>query len=247
MNNQSQKLVELGFIYCLKNPKTDEIFYIGATESAPKDRLVGHYDHFKEYLNGKRNSNKRFKYFESIWPDIAKIELLEIIQNDYLYSKEKEYIKKYSELCTLTNQTIGGEGGDTFSLQDSINKDKISQMISIKNSKPKPEGFAENLRNMRMGADNPMSGKSSMPKTIIFDGDNNPIKLVTAPYQISEFFDIIYGVEHHKTHSGRAGNISRALKTKGITSSSGYLFKSFDSCSTEIQDIVQKDYESNLK
>lgn len=66
MNNQETKLVELGFIYCLKNPKTDEIFYIGATESAPKDRLKGHYAHFSEYLSGKRNTNKRFEYFEML-------------------------------------------------------------------------------------------------------------------------------------------------------------------------------------
>lgn len=66
MNNQQNKLVELGFIYCLKNPKNNEIFYIGATESSPKDRLSGHYSHFKEYLSGKRNCNKKFEYIESI-------------------------------------------------------------------------------------------------------------------------------------------------------------------------------------
>ena len=66
MNNQETKLVELGFIYCLKNPKTDEIFYIGATEQAPKDRLAGHYAHFKEYLKGQRNSTKKFRYMEEI-------------------------------------------------------------------------------------------------------------------------------------------------------------------------------------
>lgn len=66
MSNLQNKLVELGFIYCLKNPKTDEIFYVGATESAPKDRLTGHYYHFKEYLSGKRNKTQKFEYFESI-------------------------------------------------------------------------------------------------------------------------------------------------------------------------------------
>lgn len=39
MNSNPKKLVELGFIYALKNPINNEIFYIGATESSPKDRL----------------------------------------------------------------------------------------------------------------------------------------------------------------------------------------------------------------
>lgn len=36
LQNQTQKLVKLGFIYALKNPLTNEIFYIGATESSQK-------------------------------------------------------------------------------------------------------------------------------------------------------------------------------------------------------------------
>lgn len=240
MNDLQHKLVELGFIYCLKNPKTDEIFYIGATESAPKDRLAGHYGHFKEYLNGKRSLTQKFKYFEDIWPEFAKIELLEIIQNDFLYQKEIEYIEKYSKICNLTNQTIGGEGGDTFTLQESFNKEKISQLISIKNSKPKPAGFSEHLSEIRKGAGNPMAAMSTMPKCIVFDGEDNPIQLITAPYQIAEFFDNIFGYHHHKTHAGRAGNISKAIKAKGFINSTGYLFKDFNQCSIEIQDIVQQ-------
>ena len=38
--NQTSKLVPLGFIYALVNPKTKEIFYIEAAESSPKDRLL---------------------------------------------------------------------------------------------------------------------------------------------------------------------------------------------------------------
>jgi len=83
--NQTHKLVDIGFIYALKDPRNDEIFYIGATESTPKDRLAGHYTNFKEYLSGKRNSNKRFLKFEEFFPELAKIETLKIIQNDYLF------------------------------------------------------------------------------------------------------------------------------------------------------------------
>ena len=245
--DQTSKLVELGFIYALKDPRTDEIFYIGATESAPKDRLMGHYSHFKEYLKGLRKETKKFKKFEELFPELAKIELLEIVQNDYLYLKEIEYIKKYSEMYNLTNQTIGGEGGDTFSLQESINKSNISELISSKLSgKKKPEGFAENLSKTRMGKDNPAAGKTTMPSCIIFDLNNIPLKMFKFPYEITEFFDKKFGIENHKLHAGRTGNITKALKKSGKVSSTGFNFVIFENCTKEIQDIVQQDYESNL-
>jgi hypothetical protein len=120
--NQKDKLVRLGFIYALKNPDTGEIFYVGATESTPKDRLAGHYNHFIEALEGKRKMNKKFEYFKKIYPKTADWEVLKIVENDYLYKIEVEYIEKYSKLWNLTNQTKGGEGGDTFTMQDSIAK-----------------------------------------------------------------------------------------------------------------------------
>lgn len=160
--------------------------------------------------------------------------------------KEVEYIKNYSQIYDLTNQTIGGEGGDTFTLQETINKEKISQLISIKNSKPKPKGFSEHLSKIRMGENNPMAKKSTMPECIVFDKDNNPIRMFKYPYEITEFLDSIYGVEHHKGNAGITGNISKALKAKGFINSKGFLFKNINNCSTEIQDIVQSKYESTL-
>ena len=244
--DQTSKLVELGFIYALKDPRTKQVFYIGATESAPKDRLIGHYSHFKEYLEGKRNGNKRFSKFEEFFPELAEVEILKIVQNDYLYKFEIEYIKTYSKNFELTNQTFGGEGGDTFTLQNYVNKLKISDLIAVKNSKKKPDGFAENLSNIRMGSNNPMAGKTTMPKTIIFDFDYKPIKLIKAPFEIAEFFDSQFGKEEHKKHAGRAGNITKALKKTGKCTSSGFNFVIFENCIKEIQDIVQQDYESNL-
>jgi hypothetical protein len=147
----------------------------------------------------------------------------------------------------LTNQTIGGEGGDTFSLQDTINKEKISQLISIKNSKPKPKGFSEHLSITRMGENNPMAKNSTMPKCVAFDKDNNPIRLFEYPYQITEFLNSVFGNENHKINAGTTGNISKALKAKGYVNSKGFLFKNFDDCSIEIQDIVQLKCESILQ
>lgn len=246
--NQTDKIVELGFIYALKDPRNKEIFYIGATESAPKDRLAGHYSHFKEYLLGTRNPNKRFLKFEEFFPELAEIELIEIVQNDYLYKKEIEYIKSYSELYNLTNQTKGGEGGDTFSLQNYVDKLKISNLISIKASnKIISEEHKKLLSDTRMGDNNPMAGKTSVFKpSVILDNDGNFLKYVIAPFEISSFLDLHYGIENHKLHAGRASNISKALKKSGNCVSSGFKFKRLDLCTKEIQDIVQQDYESNL-
>ena len=246
LNDQTSKKVELGFIYALVNPDTDEIFYIGATESAPKDRLQGHYNHFKEYLLGKRGSNKKFIYFESIWPKLAKVKLLKIIQNDYLYKYEQEYIAKYSETCNLTNQTIGGEGGDTFTMQQHVDKIKISDLIKSKNiGKKKPSGFAENLSKNRLGSQNPMAGTGKTPWFIAFEEDNTPIKLIKAPFEAIALMDERLGKENHKKHAGRVGNISKAMNYgSGISKSSGMVFKKFDLCSKEIQDIVLSTYEN---
>lgn len=247
LTNQTNKLVELGFIYALLNPENDEMFYIGASESSPKDRLKGHYYHFKEYLEGKRGKTKKFEYFEKFYPQLVKIKLLEIVQNDYLYQIEQKYIQEYSIKYPLVNQTIGGEGGDTFTLQETVDKIRISELISKQHTgKTKPEGFGENLSKKRMGSQNPMAGKSDMGWVIIFNSDDDYIKLCKAPFEITEFLDSELGIENHKLHAGRVGNISKKMRIakNKICKSSGYIFKSFDICSKEIQDIVCKDYES---
>lgn len=249
LQNQTEKLVKLGFIYCLKHPETSDVFYIGATESSPKDRLMGHYYHFKEYLKGKRNQTPKFKYFEELYPVLAEIELLEIVQNDYLYLKEQEYIKEYSSKYKLTNATIGGEGGDTFTLQESVDKIGISQLISEKNSGIKrSKEFKENLSKNRMGSNNPMANKHNMPIVIAFKDDNLeiPLRLCKAPFEITSFLDDELGIENHKKHAGRTGNVSKALrKGNDLARTSGYTFKRFDICNKQIQDIVHLSYENN--
>lgn len=88
--------------------------------------------------------------------------LIKIVQNDYLYEWEKYYINKYRKLgCPLTNQTDGGEGGDTQKYKNPIDKQAFSELIRNKIAyRKKPEGFAENLSKSRMGKNNPMAGKS---------------------------------------------------------------------------------------
>lgn len=243
--NQTKKLVELGFIYGLCNPDTDEIFYIGATESSPKDRLRVHYSQFKEYLLGKRGKTKKYEYFEKIFPKIAKIKLLKIVQNDYLYTIEQQFIAKYSKEYKLVNQTIGGEGGDTFSMQDHIDKLKISEIIQNKNKGIiRSEEFKKNLSESRMGAKNPMAGTGKTGWFVVF---NNDIKILCkAPFEGTLYMDSVYGKENHKKHAQHMGSICKTLTHGGgISHSTGLVFKRFDLCSKQIQDIVLSNYESN--
>lgn len=245
-NDLTQKKVILGFIYALKNPNNEEIFYIGATESSPKDRLAAHYSHFKEYLEGKRNKNKRFEYFENLYPILAEIEILEIVQNDCLYKKEIEYIKEYNNKFNLTNQTEGGSGGDTFTLQEKVNKMKISELISLKGSgRVMSEEQKKFLSESRMGGNNPAAKSSCMPKTIIYK-EKTPLLIVKYPFEITDFLDNQFGKENHTKHSGRAGNISKTLKKNDFCNSSGFKFIKYDSINSEhIQDIVQQLEKSN--
>ena len=240
--NQKSKLVELGFIYCLVNPITSEIFYIGATESAPKDRLKRHYAQFKEYLCGKRSVTKKYEYFESIFPNIAEIRLLEIVQNDFLYQKEIDYIAKYiKDGYTLTNQTFGGEGGDTFTLNDTIDKEYFSKLIANKHTgAKKPEGFAESLSKKRMGINNPMAGKDTLTGWVVCFKDNIPIKLFKFPFEITEFLDVEFPNEGHKKNAGTTGNICKGIRNNSnhTSTSRGFIWKSFNNCDKEIQDIV---------
>ena len=100
-----------------------------------------------------------------------------------------------------------------------------------------------------LGKNNPMSNHHNMPMVIAFkDNDlNNPLKLCKAPFEITDFLDSIFGIENHKKHSGRAGNVSKSLRNGNtIVRTSGYVFKTFDTCDKQIQDIVHKDYESNI-
>lgn len=241
--NQKSKLVELGFIYCLVNPLTSEIFYIGATESAPKDRLKRHYIQFKEYLIGKRNKTKKYEYFENIFPEVAEVRLLEIVQNGYLYQKEIDYIAQYTkEGYNLTNETFGGEGGDTFTLRESIDKECYSKLIaSQQTNRKKPVGFAENLSVSRMGANNPAAGKETLTGWIVcFDGDT-PIKLFKFPFELTEFLDVRFPDNGHKKNAGTTGNICKGVRQNSnhISTSSGFIWKRFNDCDKDIQDIVR--------
>lgn len=92
-----------------------------------------------------------------------------------------------------------------------------------------------------MGSSNPMAGTDKMGPVVVFK-NNVPIKVCNAPFEITMFFDEVFGIENHKKHSGKAGNISKKMRISESKTynSSEYVFKSLSVCDDkEIQDIVQ--------
>lgn len=222
-----------GIIYCLVNPVTEEIFYIGATKTSLMERLQKHYWDLTSYQKGKRGYNKRFEYLENLLPIYASIGLIEEVKLEELDKKEKYWINYYKELNpNLTNTTVGGKGGDTYSLQSKSKQKEISYKISKANKgKPKPKGFSENLSKTRQGINNPAAKEISIG-WIVCDKKH----LFKYGFEINSFMNSKHAY----------GNIFKALIKKGRAISKSNTFELFSNLSEEIQDIVQQDYESNL-
>ena len=219
----------LGNIYCLKNPTTNEIFYVGATIKTLEERLKKHYWDLSSFKNGKREKNKRFEYLIQLEPKIAIIELIEQVPISLLEEKEKEYILKYKEIYpNLTNIAAGGKGGDIYSNHIQERKEEISLKISnALKGKAKPKGFSDNLSESRKGKANPNA--KEVLNWIVADNKY----LFKYGFEINTFIGSKYA----------AGNVTRRL---GVPNSNPYnrtwvLFSSLDK---ELQDIVHNLYEN---
>lgn len=124
-------------IYCLKDPDTNEIRYIGKTIQNINCRLATHccrnrnykqknqYNHTEAWVRSLINNNKK--------------PIIEIIEEvDFIGWEEKEiyYIKHFKELgCNLTNHSVGGDKsnfGSRWKLKDR------SSMENRLNSRRKP-------------------------------------------------------------------------------------------------------------
>ena len=219
----------LGNIYCLKNPTTNEIFYVGATIKTLEKRLKKHYWDLSSFKNGKREKNKRFEYLIQLEPKIAIIELIEQVPISLLEKKEKEYILKYKEIYpNLTNIAVGGKGGDIYSNHIQERKEEISLKISnALKGKAKPKGFSDKLSESRKGKANPNA--KELLNWIVADNKY----LFKYGFEINTFIGSKYA----------AGNVTRRL---GMPNNNSYnrtwvLFSSLDK---ELQDIVRNLYES---
>lgn len=155
-------------IYALSNPINNEVFYIGCTNLSLEMRLKGHYLKVNEANRGDINWNNRLIYLKQLLPQKANITLLDVCSMDEMYEKEKHYINHYSKLFQLTNQTIGGIGGNTYALMSTAQKIKTGELISkkIKGVK-KPLGFSENLSVKRTGYGNPAAGKTKYAPIVL--------------------------------------------------------------------------------
>jgi hypothetical protein len=159
-------------IYVLENPTTKKIFYVGATKKLLKHRLASHYDKLEEAKRGSINWNKRLRYLkelEPLKPNIIEVAVCEEKDKDTM---EIFYIEKYSKEFTLTNQTKGGTGNDTYSLltqnAKQLKRERVSNALK---GIPKPDGFAKNLSEKRMGYNNPQAGKTKHPPIILDSSD----------------------------------------------------------------------------
>lgn len=99
-------------IYILKDPKTQEIRYVGQTSRGLQVRLKEHISH------GTRENNHRANWLrslisENLQPLIESVE--ELPSKENLDSREIFWIRHYRDLgCKLTNSTDGGQGSLGF-------------------------------------------------------------------------------------------------------------------------------------
>ena len=115
---------ETTFIYALKDPRTNEIRYIGKAND-PKERYSNHINKCRDKNTHKRNwiNNLRQEKLKPI------LEILEEVPIDKWKEYEKMYIKKYIvEGCILMNYTEGGDGC-TFGNKTSYKKGEGGRKI----------------------------------------------------------------------------------------------------------------------
>lgn len=183
--------MEKAKVYCLKNPTTNEVFYVGATIKSLKYRLDQHYWHLYEAEEtDRRILNKRFSYLRSLYPLKANIELLEECDINIMHEREMYYIAKYRESNpNLTNITNGGIGGDVFTNNTVERKKEIGEKISKQlKGKSKPKNFAENMSIARTGAGNPRAGVSKYGRIVLLSSDNTIKHIFNAGYEINSYF-----------------------------------------------------------
>lgn len=129
------------FIYYLTKQNEDIPFYIGKTKNI-KNRLI-------EHKYKKRNYNINIKIID------------EINENEWSFW-EKHYISLFKSWgFKLKNKNDGGGGPLTHT-------NKTRQKLKIANSKPKPEGFGENVSKRLLG--NKQSKETKLKRNLKLKG-----------------------------------------------------------------------------
>lgn len=118
------------YIYCLKDPETNEIRYIGKTASPLYKRLSSHYRDKKHSYKTHWISSLKNKNLKPI------IELVEECTENNWIEREKYWIAYYRERFNLTNYLDGGQGQQKGYKHTDVAKEKI-RLAAIKNTKGK--------------------------------------------------------------------------------------------------------------
>jgi hypothetical protein len=150
-------------IYCLKNPISNEIRYIGKTIRSLEIRLKEHIHH--------ANSNNKKKYRVHFWIKSLNgikpnIELLEICNENDWEEREKFYISKYNN---LTNLALGGKSIHGYALS---NEHKLKISIANKGKEVSKEA-KEKMRKSRLNVQMSETWKNNISKGLMGRKRNN--------------------------------------------------------------------------
>lgn len=122
--------METYIIYTLEDPITNKIRYVGYTKTSLTKRLKSHLKNVSEAESKNRKWNKRLSWIKSVGSPI-------IIELDSCHTKEEAcWLECYwiNQLIqwgfNLTNMTSGGDGGDTFSMLSSTDKQLVRGKLS---------------------------------------------------------------------------------------------------------------------
>lgn len=157
------------FIYCLKDPISQEIRYIGFTTKTLKYRLSKHIDNAKYNKHNKHLCNWILKYLKLNLKPI--IELIEICNKDTWIEREKYWIKYYSNLLNIS------EGGDINIIKHTEEtKQKLRlQKIGIKPTKETLEKRSKSLKGRIFSKDHKLKLSKSNKQTSL---EKNKIKVI---------------------------------------------------------------------
>lgn len=137
----------MAYIYGLVCPESNEIRYVGVTERSLTVRL-------RQHISDSIRNKKRYTYKDR-WirrlhangkSDLIKIEVIEQVSKDTQFDREIYWIAEYRKTHKLTNTSEGGN---------------FNRMIGDRHpcfGKPWSEERKEQLRQKRMGANNPNHG-----------------------------------------------------------------------------------------
>lgn len=207
------------YIYALKEPINNSIIYIGQTIGSVEHRVDSHYWKLNEVKRGERNWTSLFKFLDDLLPKRVYGIIIKEVDDTKPFNSpdflERYYIKKYREQgCNLLNEADGGIGGNTYKHKTSLQIEEIGKKISLRlKGKPKPPGFAEHLREIRSGANNPMARKLERP--IAAYKGIELIKVFHYKYEIDEFVG----------KKGACSNVDKVLSGKIKYRPYGYSWK----------------------